>query len=138
MDRLLREHVWRRAESCCEYCQMPQSCIDASHEVDHVIAEKHHGPTVLENLALACFHCNNHKGPNIAGVDPTTGRVTRLFHPRNDRWDEHFRWDGPLLIGLTPVGRATIDVLAINLHDRVLHRMMLIEEGVFPPISKMT
>lgn len=132
MERLLREHVWLRAGMRCEYCQMPQALIDAGHEVDHVIAEKHHGPTTLENLALACFSCNNHKGPNIAGVDPATGRVTRLFHPRNDRWNEHFRWDGPLLFGLTPVGRPTVDVLAINLPHRVLHRMALIEEGVFP------
>lgn len=133
MDRVLREEVWWRAASRCEYCQMPQSFIDAVHEVDHVIAEKHHGATTLENLALACFHCNNHKGPNIAGLDPATGQLTRLFHPREDLWDEHFRWNGPLLMGLTPIGRVTVDVLAINLTHRVLHRMGLIEEGVFPP-----
>lgn len=49
--------------------------------VDHVIAEKHRGETVLENLAWACFSCNMHKGPNIAGIDPVTGETVRLFRP---------------------------------------------------------
>lgn len=132
MDRLLREKVWSRARSRCEYCQMPQEFIDAIHEVDHVIAEKHRGATSLENLALACFHCNNHKGPNIAGIDPSTGNLSRLFHPRNDDWQAHFQWQGPLLVGLTPIGRATLEVLAINVRHRLIHRQALIAEGVFP------
>lgn len=132
MDRLLREKVWSRARSRCEYCQMPQEFIDAIHEVDHVIAEIHRGATSLENLALACFHCNNHKGSNIAGIDPPTGHLSRLFHPRNDDWNAHFRWQGPLLVGLTPIGRATLEVLAINVRHRLIHRQALIAEGVFP------
>lgn len=95
MDRLTRDQVRQRAKTCCEYCQMPQAFSEPVHEIDHVIAEKHHGPTTLENLALACFHCNNHKGPNIAGIDPTTGEITRLFHPRIDKtlrfWLRYFR-----------------------------------------------
>jgi hypothetical protein len=111
---------------------MPQDLAEASHEIDHVIAEKHSGPTTLENLALACFPCNNHKGPNVAGVDPETGHVTRLFHPRQDDWHEHFVWRGPVLVGRTAIGRVTVEVLAINLRHRVLHRQALMEEGVFP------
>ncbi|HUY35135.1 MAG TPA: HNH endonuclease signature motif containing protein [Pirellulales bacterium] len=133
MDRLLRDQVWLRAASLCEYCLMPQSFADAGHEVDHVIAEKHRGATTPENLALACFHCNNHKGPNIAGVDPETGQVIRLYHPRQDRWSEHFIWQGPVLKGITPIGRATVEVLEINLRHRLIHRQALIDEGVFPP-----
>jgi len=135
MDRLLRDQVWQRAASHCEYCQMPQSLTDAGHEVDHIIAEKHRGPTTSENLALACFQCNNHKGPNIAGVDPDTGQVTELFHPRQDRWNEHFAWRGPVMVGLTPIGRSTVAVLEINLRHRLIHRQALIEEGVFPPAT---
>ena len=97
MDRILREHVWKRSGLRCEYCQLPQAFADARHEIDHVIAEKHGGQTTLENLALACFHCNNHKGPNIAGIDSLSGQLTRLFHPRSDQWKEHFRWPGPAL-----------------------------------------
>jgi len=135
MNALLRDEVWQRAASRCEYCQLSQAFIDVSHEIDHVIAEKHRGPTTLENLALACFHCNNHKGPNIAGVDPVTKEITRLFHPRQDDWSEHFAWQGPVLVGLTPIGRCTVDVLEINIRHRVLHRQALIDEGVFPPAS---
>ena len=136
MARLLRAQVWLRAGSRCEYCQIPQELIDAGHEIDHIIAEKHHGLTTLENLGLACFPCNNHKGPNIAGIDPQSGQMTRLFHPRFDDWSEHFAWHAATLQGLTAIGRTTIDVLAINLDHRVVHRQTLIEEGVFPPNRK--
>lgn len=132
MDRILREHVWKRSGSRCEYCQLQQAFADARHEIDQVIAEKHGGQTTLENLALACFHCNNHKGPNIAGIDSLSGQITRLFHPRSDQWKEHFRWQGPALVGITAVGRATVAVLQINVPDRLMHRMALIEEGIFP------
>jgi HNH endonuclease len=132
MDRSLREQVWQRASACCEYCQMPQPLTDAVHEIDHIIAEKHRGTTNADNFALACFACNNHKGPNIAGIDPLTGMTTRLFHPRLDDWQEHFQWSSAFLEGRTDIGRATVVVLEINLRHRVLERQALMEEGVFP------
>jgi 5-methylcytosine-specific restriction endonuclease McrA len=113
---------------------MPQEFDPLPLQIDHIIARKHSGPTRLENLALACFACNNHKGANIAGVDPDTHALTPLFHPRRDNWQEHFAWHGPELVGRTPVGRATIAVLAINLPRRVALRRALLEEGVFPPL----
>jgi hypothetical protein len=88
---------------------------------------------VAGNLCLACFSCNHHKGPNVAGFNPVTGRLTRLFHPRRHRWDWHFRWDGPVLLGRTAIGRTTVHLLAINAARRVLVRRSLIAEGVFPP-----
>ena len=132
MKRKWRELVWRRAQFRCEYCQMPQQCDPLPFEIDHIIAEKHLGPTKPSNLALACFHCNNHKGPNIAGLDPASGELTRLFHPRNDVWEKHFQWAGALLTGTSAIGRATVRVLEINVRHRVIHRQALIEEGVFP------
>lgn len=133
MDRRLRQEIRNRAGDRCEYCRLPQDCIDAPHEVDHIIAEKHDGPTVSENLALACFACNNHKGPNIAGVDPNSGEVVRLFHPRSDRWSDHFDWIGPRLVGTTAIGRVTVQVLEINGSHRQRLLQALIDEGVFPP-----
>lgn len=133
MDRTLQEHVWQRASACCKYCQLPQPFSETTHEKDHIIAEKHRGQTTLNNLALACFACNNHKGPNIAGIDPLTGNTFRLYHPRVDVWHQHFRWNGGYLEGLKDIGRVTILVLEINLHHRVLHRFSLWEEGLFPP-----
>ena len=132
VEQALVNQVRQRAGAICEYCRMPQQYDLLIFQIDHVIARKHHGTDELENLALACFACNNHKGPNIAGVDPNTGEIARLFHPRQDYWEDHFKWHGAVLIGRTSIGRATIDVLAINLFHRVQLRLMLILEGVFP------
>jgi hypothetical protein len=133
MDRALEEVVGERARSRCEYCQMPQQYDGFTHEIDHVIAQKHGGRTVAGNLALACFPCNNHKGPNIAGLDPLTKKLAKLFNPRRNKWQRHFRWDGPYLVGKTAVGRVTIAVLEINITGRVLLRESLLEEGILPP-----
>lgn len=133
MEQSLVHQVWQRAVSICEYCQMPQQYDLLTFQIDHIIARKHHGTDELHNLALACYSCNNHKGPNVAGVDPETGEVVRLFHPRQDKWEEHFEWQGAELHGRTPVGRVTVDVLAVNLPYRIRLRRMLVLEGVFPP-----
>ncbi|RCS46492.1 HNH endonuclease [Bremerella cremea] len=129
----MRLEIARRAGNCCEYCQMPQGYDPATFEVDHIIPEKMKGETSLPNLCLACFPCNNCKGPNIAGIDPETKQKTFLFDPRNEAWREHFVWDGPYLRGKTSVGRATVDLLQINLSFRIAFRRQLIVEGVFPP-----
>ena len=133
MERSLVELVWERARSRCEYCQMPQEYDGFTHEIDHVIAKKHGGRTLANNLVLACFPCNNHKGPNIAGLDPATRKLTPLFNPRRHKWERHFRWEGAYLVGRTPSGRVTVVVLETNAPERVLLRQSLIEEGVFPP-----
>jgi hypothetical protein len=112
---------------------MVESLDDLPFCIDHIVARKHHGPTLASNLALSCYHCNTYKGPNIAGIDPETAALTRLFNPRLDRWNEHFKWEGPELVGETAVGRTTIDVLQINHPDRVEHRFLLMAEGTFPP-----
>lgn len=65
-------------------------------------------------------------------MDPETGEVARLFHPRQDLWADHFEWHDAVLAGRTAIGRVTIDVLAINFPHRLRLRQMLILEGVFP------
>ena len=132
MDELLAQEVWLRAGRACEYCHMPQACYITPFEIDHIIARQHGGPTVSNNLALSCLHCNSHKGPNIAGLDPLTKKLTKLFNPRRHKWERHFHWDGPYLVGKTPVGRVTIVVLAMNAPDTVQARKTLIDEGLFP------
>jgi hypothetical protein len=133
MDRALENLVWKRAGGRCEYCQVHQADLDLPFEVDHVIAEHHEGRTLASNLCLACFACNRHKGPNVAGVDPKTRKIVPLFNPRRHKWSRHFRWDGPVLVGQTPNGRATIIALKINLDHRIDLRQGLIDEGKFPP-----
>ena len=99
--------------------------------VDHVKPRQHGGLTELDNLALACLHCNRHKGPNLAGIDPVDGEMATLFNPRADTWTDHFEWRGSELFGRTPVGRATIRVLAINAPDFRSVREALQREGRF-------
>src|SRR5260370_29073995 len=115
MDESLAGVVGRRAGHVCAYCRMPQANYPTiPFPIDHIIARQHGGPTVLSNLALSCLHCNSHKGPNIAGRDPVTKKLTKLFNPRRHKWERHFRWNGPHLLPRTPVGRVTVLVLALN------------------------
>ena len=123
--------VRNRARGRCEYCGMPESQSRLKHVLDHIVARQHGGKTTPENLALCCGQCNAHKGPNIAGVDPDTRSLTRLFHPVNDRWEEHFILDQGVIVGLTAVGRATVAALAMNLSLRVSVRRRLIHDGLF-------
>ena len=132
MEKLLERQVRARAGEICEYCRIPAWLYVQPFHIDHIIARKHGGKTVLENLAFCCLDCNAHKGTNIAGLDPFTGALSRLFHPRSDRWEEHFAWYGAQLVGLTPIGRATVTVLEINRPICVRARVVLIKEGVFP------
>lgn len=128
MNPKLEQQVWQRADARCEYCQLPQASSPLPHAVDHIISRQHNGPTVADNLALACFFCNSYKGPNIAGLNPRTGRMVRLFHPRKDRWSRHFQWDGPVLVGLTHTARVTIALLEINRPEAVELREHLLRE----------
>jgi len=90
----LRVQVRDRARRRCEYCLAPEILTLVRHEVDHIIALKHGGDTAPENLALCCTLCNKHKGTDIACIDPETGRIEPLFHPRRDLWQDHFERRG--------------------------------------------
>jgi hypothetical protein len=133
VSKELDRRVRRRAKGLCEYSRLPQAFDPWAFQLDHIIAGQHGGRAKLTNLALACSRCNRNKGPNIAGFDNRTNVIVALYHPRRDKWTEHFRWRGPRLLGLTPLGRVTIRVLAINHPDAVALRRELIAEGVFPP-----
>jgi hypothetical protein len=132
MDEVLASLVRQRAGERCEYCLLPSSLSLMPFEIDHVIPLKHGGLTIEGNLALACFYCNRYKGPNIAGFDPDTRTMSRLFNPRNDVWRDNFHWKGASIGGTTPVGRTTIEVLRLNHPEMILVRKVLQEERVFP------
>ena len=131
MNRTLLNQVRQLSNHRCDYCHMPTAYDPLPFQVDHILAQQHGGLTVLDNLAWSCLHCNKHKGPNIAGIDPVTGQLVPLFHPRRQSWRRHFQWDGPNLIGRTRTARATIQVLAINAPSAVTFRAELIFEGVY-------
>jgi hypothetical protein len=92
-------------------------------QIEHVVPRKHCGPDALDNLALACAECNLHKGSNLTGLDPETDQITPPFHPRRDSWSDHFAWDGLSIVGLSPIGRTTVRVLALNTPARLRVRM---------------
>lgn len=136
MSDLVAE-VRRRAAGFCEYCRIPVAAFRRPFHVEHVIARQHGSLTELDNLALACWVCNLKKGPNLTGIDPQSKRITPLFHPRKDRWADHFAFSvgtsvsaGIEIRGLTPIGRTTVIVLAMNTEMRQMVRYELWREGV--------
>jgi hypothetical protein len=116
----VRELVRTRAANRCEYCRLHQTATPTvPHHVEHVIAIQHGGTDDPDNLALACDRCNAFKGTNLTSIDPISGKIVALFHPRHERWDEHFREESNLIIGLTEIGRATARLLNMNATKRV-------------------
>jgi 5-methylcytosine-specific restriction endonuclease McrA len=118
----LRKLVKERASDRCEYCGLHQDHSILSLHVEHIIPKQHGGASVLENLALACPGCNLHKGPNLTGIDPDTRETERLFHPRQDIWQEHFQVVEGRITGQTAIGRTTVWALAMNDEDQVCLR----------------
>jgi hypothetical protein len=127
----LRRLVYQRAKGRCEYCLMPELSGFSVHEYEHIIARKHGGATDADNLALSCPICNRRKSSDLAAIDPETGEITRLFHPRRDQWDEHFQLDNTHIVPLNPVGRATANLLLFNTSERIDERELLIALGLF-------
>ena len=131
----LADLVRRRAGDRCEYCRLPQSAFRRPFHIEHVIAQQHGGATEPDNLALACWLCNLKKGPNVAGIDTETDQITPLFHPRRDRWEDHFEIRlkalGIEIRGLTPTGRTTVKVLGLNEEMRQMLRFELWREGIY-------
>ena len=123
MERTTKTAVRERAGNACEYCHLHQddSPLAALH-LEHIIPRIHGGDDHLDNLALACIDCNLHKGPNLTGIDPQTDSITTLFHPRRDRWEDHFEWVGMYLTGKTAIGRTTVRVLKMNSEDQLALR----------------
>lgn len=114
---------------------MPQDFYPVPFQIDHIIAKQHDGLTVAANLALACLHCNSYKGPNIAGRDAITKKLTPLFNPRRHRWARHFRWRGSSIFGRTPIGRVTVAVVNMNGLFLVRLREELMRDDLFPPTT---
>lgn len=128
----LRKRVTTRANHCCEYCLLGQEDVFFRFEIDHVIAEKHGGATLFENLCLACPDCNAFKGSDIASLDPQTKRLTPLFNPRKDHWYEHFRLNAARIEPLTAQGRVTVFLLKLNTPDRITDRQLLLDAARYP------
>ncbi len=127
----LRRKVDQRSQQRCEYCLIPEIATFASHQIDHIIAEKHGGLTELNNLALSCTLCNKHKGSDLTSIDPKTEKIEPLFNPRQDLWLEHFQIKDGVIIPLTATGRVTEKLLQFNLTERIQERKLLIEAKIY-------
>lgn len=127
----LRQAVAERARHRCEYCLYPRVAAFLTFEIEHIIAEKHSGQTVSENLALACPHCNRAKGTDLGSLDPITKLLTPFYNPRTQAWREHFALQGAEIIPLTPEGRVTVAILQLNEPDRMAERQRLLLAGLF-------
>lgn len=127
--------VAERAGHRCEYCRAPEAVFNMPFEVEHIIPRDKEGLNVASNLALACRSCNLNKSNHIEGIDPITQELAPLFHPRKDKWAEHFTRDQLFsfnLRGLTPIGRATISQLRMNSPLQLAARERWSELQLFP------
>ena len=135
LSESLRNHVRERANFRCEYCQTAEILSGLKSTTDHIIPKSRDGSDELDNLCSACVFCNSRKYSKIESVDPETGQKVQLFHPRQQQWAEHFQWskDGTTIVGLTIIGRATINALELNELLRVTARSIWVQTGFHPP-----
>jgi hypothetical protein len=131
-----RRHIIERAQGCCEYCLCQAAFATQSLSVEHILPIHLGGDNSFENLALACQGCNSHKHTKQQGIDPVDGAPVPLFHPRRQQWQEHFCWseDYTLIIGISPVGRATVEALKMNRPGLINLRRVLYALGEHPPV----
>lgn len=129
--------VFERAEGCCEYCRSQVRFAVQPFSIEHIVPRSRGGKTNMDNLALACQGCNNHKYTTVHGRDPVTGEIVPIYHSRHQQWSDHFAWseDCTLIIGLTPTGRTTVEVLCLNRKGLVNLRRILYVAGAHPPIT---
>lgn len=130
-----KETTAQRARGCCEYCKSQAEYSPDTFSIEHIVPMARGGDHNPANLALSCQGCNNRKFTSVEAEDPVNGERVSLFHPRRDRWDEHFAWnvDCTLVVGLTPTGRATIERLQVNRIGVVNLRRIMLIAGLHPP-----
>ncbi len=134
-----RRLVIERATGCCEYCISQARFAPQSFSVEHIRPREKGGTTTVDNLALSCQGCNNHKYIKTEDRDVISGQTVALFHPRQQIWSDHFAWneDYTLVIGMTPTGRATVNTLKLNRIGLVNFRRVLSVMGEHPPTSSL-
>jgi HNH endonuclease len=126
--------VAQRAHHRCEYCHAPESIFNAVFEVEHIIPVVAGGNDSEENLALACRSCNSFKGIRSSYLDPESDREEQLYHPRQDRWADHFSVssESSEIMALTAIGRVTAICLKMNSRAQLTARQFWLQLGLFP------
>jgi hypothetical protein len=131
----LRQQLLEADDHSCAYCQTRQFNSGYPMVVDHIVPRKSGGRTEFGNLCYACHRCNEFKGAATEVKDPLTDSRVPLFHPRRQRWHDHFYWhDTGFRIGaLTAVGRVTIIALKLNNEVIINARRNWVSAGLHPP-----
>ncbi len=131
----LKDLILKRANGLCEYCKSPANISPQPFAIEHIIPKSKNGETIEENLALSCQGCNNYKYNKTSGLDNLTGETVNLFNPRKQEWNENFKWSDDVLemIGITSIGRVTIDELKLNRIELQNLRNLLATAGKHPP-----
>lgn len=124
VDAESRRLVRQRAENRCEYCRLPEELGEVTFHVEHIVARQHQGGDEMSNLSLAFDRCNLTKGPNLSAK--VEGETVELFHPRRHKWNDHFAFSGPEIVGVTPTGQATVQLLKMNAPRRVAIRRRIL------------
>ena len=123
----------QRADYLCEYCLVSVESRFLRFHVDHIISIKHSGKTEAPNLAYTCSTCNYFKGTDIVSiVNYPNLEFARLFHPRLDKWHEHFELKDAEISPMTPIGKVTANILQFNTSQRIKDREQLITLGEYP------
>ena len=127
-------HVALRAGHQCEYCHAPEAVFNLLLEAEHIMPVARGGEDATANWALACRACNLYKAAHVSGSDPASEAVVRLFHPREDQWEDHSQVapESGEIVGHTPIGRATLARLGINSAAQVAARQQWMRLGLFP------
>jgi hypothetical protein len=130
LKRLVRERFGDR----CAYCRTAEHLTATQFEIEHIEPRAAGGETVFANLCLACPMCNRFKADSSSAVDPLTSASVSLFHPHQQSWHEHFAWsdDATEIVGLSPIGRATVAALRMNRPAMIRVRRMWVAMGEHP------
>jgi len=131
----IKKKVAKRANALCEYCKCPKKYAPGPFDIEHTVPLSKGGSSSLDNLAYACNGCNGIKYNKIYAIDPADGKSVRLYNPRKNDWSDHFMWSdtGLLVIGITSIGRATVNLLELNREELLNIRSILHLIGEHPP-----
>jgi hypothetical protein len=134
----LKARIRQQAGNRCGYCRSLQQYVWGTLEIEHTIPKSAGGSSDEANLWLACRPCNSHKSDQINAIDPMTEQTVPLYHPRNQKWTEHFTWskDGTHIIGRTACGRATVKALKLNNTFAITVRRSWVSVGWHPPLDE--
>jgi hypothetical protein len=137
LSQALRQRVAERAEHLCEYCLIHEHDTAFGCAIDHIISLKHGGTNEFENLAYACVFCNRFKGSDIGSIIWKTQTFVCFYHPRRDRWSDHFQLQDDGLQPLTEIGQVTAKILGFNHDEQLLERQFLIAQQKYPHLAAL-